>query len=684
MEVDSGSVMKNSSKTLTVRLPDGSTRALPAGSTALDLARQLSSSLAKEVVAACVDGRLIDLRDPLCHSHACRDAIHRVSTNTERGETPRFAQDDSKEALPLELIKAKDARARSVLRHGCEHVLATAVCALFKGAQVTMGPREHDGVFYYDFDVGRPFTPEDVQAIEQEMRRLIKRKIPFTKTWVGKKEARERFAKLGQRYKPEILDWIPDDTVSLYQSGDFIDLCRGPHVPHAGFIKAFKLLGVSACHWRGDPKRESLQRISGIAFASKKELEDHLHRLEEAKKRDHRKLGQQHELFCVSHPHVGAGLVLWLPKGAQVRQGVEELLRRAHAAAGYQPVVTPHIARSDLWKVSGHWQFYRDSMFAPMQVDEQEYMLKPMNCPFHILVYKNRGRSYRELPLRLSELGTVYRYELGGVMHGLMRARGFTQDDAHLFCRWDQIDAEIDGVLDLTVGVLKAFGFDTFTVNVSTRPQKFVGTPDQWDRAEDALKQAVERRRLPLRIDEGGGAFYGPKIDLHLTDCLGRQWQCSTVQLDFNNPERFDLGYVDETGASVRPVMIHRALLGSIERFIGILIEQYAAAFPMWLAPQQVRVLTVADRHADYAKQVAEELRRRGIRVDAPASSDTLGAKIRQARLDKIPVLAVLGDRETEQQTVSMRSAGEDKSRSLSLVEFADFCVEQAKYPLVP
>ncbi|MEM7402918.1 MAG: threonine--tRNA ligase [Myxococcota bacterium] len=635
-----------------VQLPSGDSCMLPAGSTAWDLARQLSTSLAEKVVAAWVHDQLVDLRDPL----------------------PNNCQ--------VELLKAKDPRCISVLRHSCEHILATAVCKLFPGAQVTMGPKDHDADFYYDFDIGRAFSPDDLQAIEQEMGKLIDNKLPFSKCWVSKQEAYERFEQLQQRFKPEILDWIASDEVTLYQSGDFVDLCRGPHLPHAGFIRAFQLLGTSACHWRGDPKRESLQRIRGIAFADKKQLKEHLQQLQQAQQRDHRRLGVQHQLFCMSQTQVGPGLIMWLPKGGRLRATVEEALRKAHQRAGYEIVYSPHVAKSDLWKLSGHWDFYRDSMFSPMDVDGQQYLLKPMNCPFHILMYKNSQRSWRELPMRLAELGTVYRYELGGVMHGLLRVRGFTQDDAHIFCRWNQLQAEIVGVLQLTVRVLNAFGFEDFEVHLATRPEKFVGEPQHWDQAQQALKQAVQHQKLPMQLDEGGGAFYGPKIDLKLKDCLGRLWQCSTVQLDFNNPQRFDLSYIDDTGKPQQPVMLHRALLGSVERFIGILIEHHAAAFPFWLSPEQVRLLTVADRHDPYARQLQQQLHQNDIRVHLPTTSDTLGAKIRQARLDKVPLLAIVGDKETQQQTVSVRQRGSDKTDSMTQQAFVQLCLQQNQCPL--
>ncbi len=524
-----------------------------------------------------------------------------------------------------------------------------------------MGPKDHSDGFYYDVDIGRPVVPEDLPVIEAEMKRLIKKGDAFEQTELPKAEAYGLFEKLGQRYKKEILDWIPSDTVTIYQNGDFVDLCRGPHLPNASSIKAFKLTGVSGSYWRADKNREMLQRISGIAFESQEALDSHLHKIEEAKKRDHRKLGPQLELFSVSDPLIGAGLVTWLPKGARVRVAIEDYLRDAHFKHGYEMVFSPHIAKSDLWKTSGHWEFYRDSMFAPMDVDGQEYVLKPMNCPFHILTFKNKMRSYRELPFRYAEFGTVYRYELAGVMHGLMRVRGFTQDDAHLFCRWDQIDEELDRVIGFVLMVLNKFGFSKFEVNLSTRPEKFVGEVEEWEKAEASLKRAIERHGLTYQVDEGGGAFYGPKIDIKLQDCLDRMWQCSTVQLDFNNPERFDLNFVNPEGQNERPVMIHRALLGSLERFMGILIEEHAGALPFWLAPEQIRILGIADRHLDYAKNLERALVNAGFRVTVPMGSDKLGAKIRDAQMSKVPLMLVIGDKEIEQQGAAVRTrTGED------------------------
>ncbi|HSU39682.1 MAG TPA: threonine--tRNA ligase [Polyangiaceae bacterium] len=718
---------------ISVILPDGKQLALERGATPLDAARAISTKLADVVVVAKVDGQIWDLRQPL--------------TDGSR----------------LELFKADSPEGRDAINHSAEHVLATAVLHLFPGAKVTMGPRSHAEEFYYDFDVGNhTFSPDDLARIQAEMQRLIESKLAFERQSVPRAQARDVLRSLGQdnEYKDEILSWIRDDEVSLFRNGDFIDLCRGPHLPHAGFIKGLKLTAASAAYWRADSTKQSLQRVRGVAFAKQGELEKYERTLEEAKKRDHRKIGRDLELFLVSEryddhdyqeqeeldlyvgvtaptpldrglvefvlthvsrcvgprqvrqtvklaplprakagevvepsvevrlrgalsagvrreleaaladckearlnlyvePHyteeVGPGLVMWLPKGGRLRAIIEDQWRKLHLEAGYDLVYSPHIAKADLWKVSGHWNFYRDGMFSPMSVDGHDYCCKPMNCPFHVLMVKSRNRSYREFPMRLAELGTVYRYELAGVMHGLMRVRGFTQDDAHLFCRADQVEEEVDRVLRFILRTLRIFGFNSFEVNLSTRPAEYVGTPEGWERAERTLAQALERVGLAYEIDAGGGAFYGPKIDIKLVDALERKWQCSTLQYDFNNPERFTLEFVNSKGEREQPIMLHRALLGSIERFIGVLLEHYAGALPAWLSPEQARVITVAERHGEHARRIAELLQRTGVRTSVEASSDKLGAKIRQAQLEKIPFMLVIGDKEVEGDGAAVR-----------------------------
>jgi threonyl-tRNA synthetase len=749
---------------ISVILPDGKQLQLESGATANDAARAISPKLAEVVVVAKVDGEVRDLRAPL--------------TNGGR----------------LELLKVDSPEGRDAVNHSAEHILAASVLRLFPEAKVTMGPRTHGDEFYYDFDIGnRTFSPDDLARIESEMQLLIEAKVAFERESVSKEGARELLRALGQDnpYKQEILSWIHDEEVSLYRNGDFIDVCRGPHLPHAGFIKGLKLTTSSAAYWRADSSKQSLQRVRGVAFPKKEELEKYQRTLEEAKKRDHRKLGRDLELFLVSEryddhdyteqdeldlyvgvkaaspldrqladfvlssvlgitgarkvrqtvnftdapepvagakspgptaavdvrlrgalplsdrraieaalgarpdvrtsltiePHyteeVGPGLVMWLPKGGRLRTIIEDQWRKMHFEAGYELVYSPHIAKADLWKVSGHWNFYREGMFSPMSVDGHDYCCKPMNCPFHVLMVKSRKRSYREFPLRLAELGTVYRYELAGVMHGLMRVRGFTQDDAHLFCRLDQVEEEVDRVLRFILRMLRTFGFTSFEVNLSTRPAEYVGTLDGWERAERTLATALQRVGLQYQVDAGGGAFYGPKIDIKLVDALDRKWQCSTLQYDFNNPERFSLEFINAKGEKEQPVMLHRALLGSVERFIGVLIEHYAGALPAWLSPEQVRIVTISERHADHAVHVADALIRAGIRATSETSSDKLGAKIRQAQLEKIPLMLVIGDKEVEACAAAVRLRDGTDKGAMPLPELIAFLQEACAIPVV-
>lgn len=559
------------------------------------------------------------------------------------------------------------------LRHSTAHVMADAVLQIFPEGKIAIGPPIEHG-FYYDFDLPRALTPEDLEEIERRMREIIARDLPFEKRVVSPEEARALFR--DQPYKLELIDTIlaagtdeyGEETVgnaelSTYRHGDFEDLCRGPHLDRTGQIPidGFKLLNVAGAYWRGDERRPMLQRIYGTVWPSKEELEKHLAWLEEVERRDHRRLGRELDLFS-TNPDLGGGLVLWHPKGGMMRKVAEDFCRAEHEKAGYEFVYSPHIGRSKLWETSGHLDFFRENMYAPIEIDGQEYYLKPMNCPFHILIYKSRLRSYRDLPLRFAEWGTVYRYERGGVLHGMLRVRGFTQDDAHLFCRPDQMPEEIDRVLHFCLHILRSFGFETFNAYLSTRPEKAVGSEEQWRAAEDALRAALERAGIPFEVDEGGGAFYGPKIDIKISDALGREWQLSTIQFDFNLPERFDLTYVGEDGQEHRPYMIHRALMGSMERFFGVLIEHYAGAFPVWLAPVQVRLIPIADRHVDYAEQVAARLREAGIRAEVDRSTARMQAKIRDAQLQKIPYMLVIGDREVEAGAVAVRlRTGEDR-----------------------
>ena len=546
-----------------------------------------------------------------------------------------------------------------ILRHSSAHILAQAVKELYPAAKLAIGPAIEDG-FYYDFDYDRPFTPEDLEAIEKRMAEIVKRNLPIVRKELSRDEAIGLFRERGETYKLELIAGFPDETFSVYEQGDFIDLCRGPHVRYTGKAKAFKLLSIAGAYWRGDEKNKMLQRVYGTSFLTKDELKAHLDKLEEAKKRDHRKLGKELDLFSIQD-EAGGGLVLWHPKGARVRKAIEDFWRDEHYKAGYELVFTPHIARLDIWKQSGHWDFYRENMYSPMDVEGIEYELKPMNCPFHIMIYNSSLKSYRDLPVRLAELGTVYRFERSGVLHGLMRVRGFTQDDAHIYCTREQLGEEIDRVIDFVLYILKTFGFSEFEAFLSTRPGKFVGEPAVWDEATAALRGGLERHNLAYKVDEGGGAFYGPKIDLKIKDCLGRSWQCSTIQVDFNLPEKFDVSYVAEDSKRHRPIMIHRALMGSLERFFGVLIEHYAGAFPTWLAPVQTMVMSITDRHILYVDKVVDGLRKAGIRAEADKRNEKIGYKIREAQMQKVPYMLVIGDKEMEKEGVAVRKrSGED------------------------
>ncbi len=598
----------------------------------------------KNLIGAKFNGKIIDLETPL---------------------------EEDGNLVPL---TPEDPESLYILRHSAAHVLAQAVKELFPEAKLAIGPATEQG-FYYDFDYERPFTTEDLQAIEKRMKRIIKRRFPIRREELSKEEALKIFESKGETYKIELIQEIPEEKVSIYKQGDFIDLCRGPHVPHTGWVKAFKLLSVAGAYWRGDERNPMLWRIYGTAYFRKEDLEQHLERLEEAKRRDHRRLGKDLDLFSIEE-EVGPGLILWHPKGALVRKIIEDFWKDEHLARGYELVVTPHIARRHLWKISGHLDFYAENMFAPMQIDEVEYQLKPMNCPFHILIYKSRRRSYRELPIRWCELGTVYRYERSGVLHGLMRVRGFTQDDAHIFCREDQLEEEIFQCLDLTIFFLSTFGFKEYQIFLSTRPEKYVGSEEIWARAEGALKTALETKGLSYEIDPGEGVFYGPKIDIKIKDVLDRFWQCSTIQVDFNLPERFDVTYIGEDNRPHRPIMIHRALLGSLERFFGVLIEHYAGAFPTWLAPVQTVLITVADRHIPYGERIFERLRKEGIRVARDFRNEKLGYKIREAQLQKIPYMIILGDQEMEKEALTIRTR---KGENWPLIKIEDFIRELKK-----
>ncbi|HNY20391.1 MAG TPA: threonine--tRNA ligase [Flexilinea sp.] len=567
------------------------------------------------------------------------------------------------------------------IRHSTAHIMAEAVLEKFPEGKVAIGPAIADG-FYYDFDLPRALTPEDLEEIEHRMKKIIKGNHPFIKEVVSADEAKKIFA--DQPYKIELIEGLekggmdedgnPTDEkpeISIYKQDKFVDLCRGPHVSNTSEINpnAIKLLNVSGAYWRGDEKRPMLQRIYGTAWETEAELKDYLWKQEEAKKRDHRKLGKELDLFSVSD-EVGQGLILWHPKGAKVRKLIENYWSEEHEKWGYDFVYTPHIGKSQLWETSGHLGFYSENMYSPIDIEGTKYYIKPMNCPFHLYIYKSNLRSYRDLPIRYAEMGTVYRYERSGVLHGLTRVRGFTQDDAHHFCRPDQMPAEIDFVVEFSLHILRAFGFEEFQAYLSTKPEKSVGEPERWKAAESALEDSLKRHNLPYEIDPGGGAFYGPKIDFKVKDAIGREWQLTTIQFDFNEPERFDLTYIAEDGQPTRPYMIHRALLGSMERFFGVLIEHYGGAFPAWLAPVQAEIIPIADRHIDYANELAARLRQNRFRVHVDTRTDRMNAKIRDAQKEKIPYMLIVGDKEMENQQVSLRKrSGED----LGAMPVADF-----------
>ena len=555
------------------------------------------------------------------------------------------------------------------IRHSAAHIMAAAVQKIYPDAKFDIGPATESG-FYYDFDMEHRLVAEDLKEIEKAMKKLIGRKLPFERFETSRAEAQEMLK--DQPYKLERLADIPEgEAISFYRVGDFVDLCRGPHVSNSGEVGAIKLTAIAGSYFRGDEKNPMLQRIYGTAFATEQDLKDHLRQLEEAAKRDHRKLGTELDLFGFSDC-VGPGLLLWHPKGALIRHLMETFWKDQHYKNGYELLYTPHIGQSNLWETSGHLNFYREGMYAAMQIDEKDYYVKPMNCPFHIEVYRSRLRSYRELPLRWAELGTVYRYEKSGSLHGLMRVRGFTQDDSHIICTPESIEEEIAEVLRFSLEINRAFGFTDIKAYLSTRPEKAVGEPERWEKAIDSLRKAVEKCGLDCDVDEGGGAFYGPKIDLKLRDAIGREWQTTTIQFDFNLPERFDMTYIGEDGKKHRPFMVHRALLGSLERFFGILVEHYAGAFPMWLAPVQARILPVSDKQLDIAKQYCKELRGMGFRVDVDEQAAGLGAKIRAARQERIPYLLVLGEKEAENGTLAVRNRRDGELGEMNLSNLAE------------
>ncbi len=637
-----------------VTLPDGSTRELPAESTAADLAMEIGPGLAKAALIAVVDGEEVDLDRELT------------------------------DGATVSLVTGKDEAGLHALRHSTAHLMAQAISDLHPGARFAIGPPIENG-FYYDFDLpdGKTLSDADLEAIEKRMHELVKADQPFERHEVAMAEALELFA--NEPYKLEIIEGVRDgaassedsgevagDVVSYYRNSEsFMDMCTGPHVPSTKYLEHFKLMKVAGAYWRGDEKRPMLQRVYGTAWANKKDLKAHLHRLEEAEKRDHRRLAQ--ELDLVSWPdELGPGLSVWHPKGAVIRKILEDYSRSRHETGGYEFAYSPHIAKSLLWETSGHLDFYADGMYPPMELDGATYYPKPMNCPFHVMIYKSDQRSYRDLPIRLFELGTVYRYELSGAIHGLMRSRGFTQDDSHIFCTRETIDEELASLLDFVLSVLRAFGFDEFEAKLSTRPpEKSVGDDEIWEVATIGLQAALESQGLPYTVDEGGGAFYGPKIDVDVRDAIGRAWQLSTIQLDFNLPERFELEYVADNGERKRPVMIHRALMGSIERFFGVLIEHYAGNFPAWLAPIQVKILPVAEAHQEYSDSLVEQFRGAGIRVAIDPATEPLGKRVRNGKVEKTPYVLVVGDDDVANRTVGVNKRGvKDVDRDVGVDAF--------------
>ncbi len=556
------------------------------------------------------------------------------------------------------------------LRHSCAHVMAQAVKQLWPDVKVAIGPAIESG-FYYDFDKKEPFTDQDLAAITKAMQKIINRNLPLTQTMMDKQAALEMFTRQGEAYKAELIAGIPDAQVSIFTTGEseFMDLCKGPHVASTGEIKAFKLLSVAGAYWRGDEKNAMLQRIYGTCFPSKEAQEQHLKLLEEADKRDHRKIGAELDLFHIYHEEAGAGLVFYHPKGALMRKILEDFTKDLHLKRGYDLVQTPNFLRGKLWQISGHAEHYRENMYY-FQIDGEEYAVKPMNCPGHMLIYKSRMHSYRELPIKFFELGTVYRYEKTGVLHGLLRVRGFTQDDAHIFCRREQVQAEVEKVLDLAFEILSAFGFKDYEIELSTRPPKFIGKEEDWVLATEGLKKALEARHIAYKINEGDGAFYGPKIDLKLKDALGRSWQCSTVQCDFALPERFDLSFINEQGQAERPIMLHRALFGSVERFFGTLIEHHAGNFPLWLCPVQAVVISIRPEHDAFARAAVEQLKAEGLRVELDARNESLGRRIREARMQRVPYMLVIGDKEVAAGQVAVRKRPETDLGAMTLEAF--------------
>jgi threonyl-tRNA synthetase len=608
---------------ITVILPDKSKKEYNRGTPVSNILKDIDSQLAQRALAVRVNGEIADL-----------------SKNLDKD-------------CELQILTFDSEEGRKVFWHSTSHVMAQAVQSLFPEAKLAIGPSIEQG-FYYDFDKEEPFTPADLEKIEDKMHQIVEGNHSFVRREVSKPEAIRFFEEKEEIYKVELISELEDERVVLYQHDDFVDMCRGPHLPSTGMIKNFKLTSIAGAYWKGSEKNRMLQRIYGISFPSKEELDEYLQRMEEIKKRDHRILGKELELFSILD-EIGPGLVLWHPKGAQVRKIIEDFWVEEHQKNGYQLIYTPHVARLNLWAKSGHTGFYQEYMYSPMLVEEVEYQLKPMNCPFHILIYKSKIRSYRELPFKLAELGACYRYERSGALHGLMRVRGFTMDDAHIFCKPEQLEEEVIRLLDFSVSFLRTLGFEKYEIYLSTRPEKFIGEPENWEKATQALRRALEKENLQFRVDEGGGAFYGPKIDLKIIDVMGRAWQCTTIQFDFNIPERFDLTFTGQDGNLHRPIMIHRALLGSLERFFGVLIEHFAGAFPLWLSPVQIRIMPITDAQNPSAAEIKARLRQEGFRVELDDRNEKINYKIREAEGQKVPYMFIVGKKEVQNKSVSVR-----------------------------
>ncbi len=627
-------------------LDEGTKKQFPKGIKGTDLLKELDKKITKGAIAIKLNDKLLDLG----------------SSIEEDGN--------------IKLITAEDPEGLDICRHSTAHIMAQAVKDIYPDVKITIGPTVENG-FYYDFDKKVPFVPEDLEKIEKRMKEIIKENIPIKRKVLTSEEAIKFYASTGETYKVEVIQDLGEGHVSLYEQGNFTDLCRGPHLPSTGKVKAFKLLKIAGAYWRGDEKNQMLQRIYGTAFPSKEKLGEYLKKLEEAAKRDHRKLGPALGLYN-TFDEAGPGVIFYPPKGAILRTILEDFMKKEHYKRGYDMVMTPHLLRGELWETSGHKGFYRENMyFVPL--DEQEYVLKPMNCPGHVLIYRSKVRSFRDLPVKFFELGTVYRYEKSGALHGLLRVRGFTQDDAHIFCREDQLDEEILKAFRFAIDINRIFGFHDFYVKLSTKPEKYIGSDEIWEKATGSIRKALETEKVNYAIDEGEGVFYGPKIDIKLRDSLGREWQSSTIQVDFNLPERFDLKYAGSDGKLPRPIMIHRALLGSFERFTGCLIEHYGGAFPIWLSPEQVRILPITDKHIAYAEKVAEKLLARDIRVEVDKRNEKTGYKIREGQIEKIPYMIILGDREMETETLSIRSRDKGDEGTMSIEQFMEKVFEEIR-----